>query len=160
MHSEVKNKYEFENNFIAKFWGELCNMRLMLIRSRFVLVAVMGIWASQWLGGKEPACNAEAEGDVGSIPGSGRSPGGRQGNADQYSRLENSMDRKAWQATVHSVVKSWTQLKWLSRHAHILWSKACHVLFYVNHMLLLSVTATFLQWCLTYIHKAHCIFNY
>ena len=44
-------------------------------------------------------------GDVGSIPGSGRSPGGRQGNPLQYSCLENHMDRGAWRATVHEVTK-------------------------------------------------------
>ena len=54
--------------------------------------------------GKESACNA---GDLGLIPGSGRSPGGGNGNPLQYSCLENSMDRGAWQATVHGVVKSW-----------------------------------------------------
>ena len=52
------------------------------------------------LDGKETACNA---GDTGSIPGSGRSPGGRQGKPLQYSHLENSMDRGAWWATVHGV---------------------------------------------------------
>ena len=41
--------------------------------------------------------------DAGSIPGSGRSPGGGNGNPLQYSCLENSMDRGAWQATVHGV---------------------------------------------------------
>ena len=40
-------------------------------------------------------------GDVGSIPGSGRSPEGGQGNSLQYSCLENPMDRGNWQATVH-----------------------------------------------------------
>ena len=48
---------------------------------------------------KASACNA---GDLGSIPGSGRSPGGN-GNPLQYSCLENSMDRGAWQATIHEV---------------------------------------------------------
>ena len=52
--------------------------------------------------GKEPACNAGDAGDMGSIPGSGRSPGGGHGNPFQYSCLENSMDRGAWRATVHS----------------------------------------------------------
>ena len=54
---------------------------------------------------KEPACNA---GDLGSIPGSGRSPGGGHGNPLQSSYLENSMDRGAWWATVHGVPKSQT----------------------------------------------------
>ena len=44
--------------------------------------------------------------DMGSIPGSGRSPGGGDGNALQYSSLENPMDRGAWWATVHRVAKS------------------------------------------------------
>ena len=49
--------------------------------------------------------------DVGSIPGLGRSPGGRRGYLLQYSCLENHMDGGAWQATIHKVSKSWTQLK-------------------------------------------------
>ena len=57
--------------------------------------------------GKESVCNA---GDLGLIPGSGRSPG--EGNDDpfQYSCLENSMARGAWQAIAHEVAKSQTQL--------------------------------------------------
>ena len=46
--------------------------------------------------------------DIGSIPGSGRSLGGRHGNPLEYSCLENSMDRGAWWATVHRVAKSQT----------------------------------------------------
>ena len=48
--------------------------------------------------------------EAGSIPGSGRFPGIGNNNPLQYSYLENSMDRKAWQATVHGVTKSQTQL--------------------------------------------------
>ena len=44
-------------------------------------------------------------GDVGSISGSGRSPGGGNDNPLQYSCLENLMDRGAWRATVHRVAK-------------------------------------------------------
>ena len=43
--------------------------------------------------------------DAGSIPGSGRSPGGGHGNPLQYSSLENSIDREAWQAVVHWVAQ-------------------------------------------------------
>ena len=57
--------------------------------------------------GKESACNA---GDLGLIPGLGRSPAGRHSNALQYSCLENPMDRGAWRATVHRVEKSQTRL--------------------------------------------------
>jgi len=55
--------------------------------------------------GKESTYGA---GDMGSIPGSGRSPGEGNGNPLQYSCLENPMDREAWQATVHGVAKSQT----------------------------------------------------
>ena len=48
--------------------------------------------------------------DVGSIPGSGRSPGGGNGNPLQYSCLENPTDRGAWPATVHRVTKRQTLL--------------------------------------------------
>ena len=57
--------------------------------------------------GKESTCNA---GDLGSIPGLGRSPEGGNGNPLQYSCLENSMDRGAWQATVRGLTKSLAQL--------------------------------------------------
>ena len=57
--------------------------------------------------GEKSACNV---GDLGSIPGSGRSPGEGHGNPLQYSCLENPMDRGAWQATFSGVTKSQTQL--------------------------------------------------
>ena len=57
--------------------------------------------------GKESACYA---GDLGSIPGWGRSPGGGNGNPLQYCCLENPMDRGTWPAVIHGVAKSWTQL--------------------------------------------------
>ena len=61
--------------------------------------------------GKESACNAGDTGDVGSIPGLGRSPGEGHGNPFQYSCLENPMDRGTWWATVYRVAKSQTGLK-------------------------------------------------
>ena len=57
---------------------------------------------------------------MGSIPGSGRSPGGKNGNPFQYSCLENPIDKEAWQATAHGVTKSQTPLKRLSMHARML----------------------------------------
>ena len=60
------------------------------------------------------AANARDIRDMGSIPGSGRSLGGGNGNPLQYSYLGNSMDRGAWRAIVHGVAKSQIQLKWLS----------------------------------------------
>ena len=57
---------------------------------------------------KNPPANARDTGDAGSIPGSGRSSGGGNGNPLQYSCQENPMERGAWMATVHGVTKSWT----------------------------------------------------
>ena len=61
-------------------------------------------------GGSEVKAFACNEGDLGSIPGSGRSPGEGNGNPLQYSCLENPMDGGAWWATIHRVAKSQTRL--------------------------------------------------
>ena len=60
---------------------------------------------------KNPPANAEDLRDSGSILGSAISPGAGHSNPLQYSCLENPMDRRAWQATVHRVTKSQTQLR-------------------------------------------------
>ena len=65
---------------------------------------------------KNPPANA---GDTGLIPGLGRSPGGGNGNPLQYSCLENTMDRGAWQAIVLVVAKSQT---WVSDWTHTQWT--------------------------------------
>ena len=57
---------------------------------------------------KTTPANAGDARDVALIPGLGRSPGEGSGTLLQYSNLENSMDRGAWQATVHGAAKSWT----------------------------------------------------
>ena len=57
--------------------------------------------------GKESACNA---GDLGSIPGSGRSPGVGNGNPLEYSCWDNPMGRGAWRATAHAITESQTTL--------------------------------------------------
>ena len=67
---------------------------------------------------KNPPASAE---DEGSIPGLGRSPGGKHGNPLQCSCLENPLGRGAWWATVHAGAKSWTWLKLLSTHVTL-----CH----------------------------------
>ena len=71
---------------------------------------------SWWLSGKESTCNAGATGDSGSIPGSGRSPEGANGNPLQCSCLENPIDRGAWQATVHGVTESDTAEQLTHKH--------------------------------------------
>ena len=72
-------------------------------------------------GGKASACNA---GDLGSIPGPGRSPGEGNGNPLQYPCLENPMHRRAWWATIHGVV----ELDMTERLTH---SSAVHQVFLV-----------------------------
>ena len=57
--------------------------------------------------------------DMGSVPGSGRTPGGGHCNPLQYPCLENPMNRWMWWAAVHWVTKSWMWLKRLSMHAHV-----------------------------------------
>ena len=59
---------------------------------------------------KNLPANAGHSGDMDLIPGSGRSPGGGNGNPFQCSRQESSMVREAWQATVHRVIQSQTEL--------------------------------------------------
>ena len=79
-----------------------CNSRIFQLLSTLFYRGFPGSSA-----GKESVCN---ERDLGSIPGSGRSPGEGNSYALQYSCLENSMDRGGWQDTVLGVTKSWTQL--------------------------------------------------
>ena len=77
----------------------------------------MYVWASHMaLMIKNPPANAGDIRNLGSIPGSGRSPGGGHGSPLQYSCLENPMDRGAWWVTVHAVTKSQTRLKRFSMH--------------------------------------------
>ena len=67
---------------------------------------------------KNLPADAGTAGEAGSIPGSGRSPRGGYGNPLQYYRLENPMDRGAWQATVKRVKNSQTRLRDLHTHEH------------------------------------------
>ena len=70
---------------------------------------------------KEFACNEE---DLGSTPGLGRSPGDGKGYPPQYSYLENLMDRGAWWATVHGVIKS-DMTEWLT-HTIVMYVSIMH----------------------------------
>ena len=76
-------------------------------------------------GGSEVKASVWNVGYLGSIPGSERSPGEGNGNSLQYSCLENPMDRGAWQATVHGVTKSWTQLRDFTSYSY-------SSIFYIN----------------------------
>ena len=84
-----------------------------------------------WFRDKESACNA---GDKGSIPGSRRSPGGGNGYPLQYTCLENSMDRGAWQAAVHGVAKELDMTEQLNNNIELV------------TILLLFNTGVFLSW--------------
>ena len=75
------------------------------VKIQYVLHTLLGFPGGSVV--KNPPANA---GDIGPIPGSGRSPGERNGNLLQYSCLGNPMDRGAWRATVLGVAKSQTQL--------------------------------------------------
>ena len=68
------------------------------------------MWIFLFPGGSDGKDYAYNAGNPGSVPGSGRSPGEGNGNPFQYPCLENSMDGGAWQAAVHGVPKSRTQL--------------------------------------------------
>ena len=90
---------------------------LLLLSYVFNLFHLYLPWASQVaLEVKEPSCNAGDPRDAGSIPGSGRFPGGRHGNTLQDSCLENPRDREGWWAIVHRITKHQTRLKQLSTH--------------------------------------------
>ena len=67
----------------------------------------------RWLSGEKSTYNAGDAGNMGSIPGLGKSPGEGNGHLSQYSCLENPMDRGAWWAAAHGVAKTQT---WLSMH--------------------------------------------
>ena len=69
-----------------------------------------GVWAHVSFVAQTVKVSTYNAGDLGSIPGSGRSPGGGNGNPPQYSCLENPMGGGAWRATVHGVEKGRTRL--------------------------------------------------
>ena len=66
---------------------------------------------------KDPSANTGDVRDAGSIPESGRSPGGGNGNPLRYSWLENPLDREAWWAIVHRVSKNWDTAVTTSHHS-------------------------------------------
>ena len=78
-------------------------------------LAFLQLGSALWLSQNPPASTGDT-GDVGSIPRSGRSPVGENGNSVQYSCLESPMDRGARPATVHEITKSQTRLKGFRSH--------------------------------------------
>ena len=90
------------------FYSGLCDLRSADIILLGISHKPLGF--PRWHSGKEPTANAGNTRDAGLIPGLGRYPGIRNGNPLQYYCLENSMDRGAWEATVHGITKSRAQL--------------------------------------------------
>ena len=83
----------------------------------------------RWCSSKESTCQCGDTEDTVSIPGSGRSPGAGNGNPLQNSCLENSMDRGAWQATVHGVTKELDTTE--HTHTHCISHICICVLYYI-----------------------------
>ena len=73
------------------------------------LFRLLFLYLPRWLSGNESACQCRNTGDMGSIPGLGRSLGEGDSSPLQYSCLENSTDRGAWWATLHGVAHSQIQ---------------------------------------------------
>ena len=97
---------------------ELGENEFWLLKPKLSLMVF--VWQSGFPGGSEVKVSASNAGDLGSIPGSGISPGEGNGNPLQYSCLENPMDGGAWWATVHGVAKSRTQTSDFHFHFHFL----------------------------------------
>ena len=105
----------FWNDNDLQYVLESCQENIFLILDNFwyqettksLLKQFLDTGFPQWLSGKESVCNAGDTGGPGSIPGSGRSLGGGNGNPNllQYSWLGNPMDREAWKATIYGSPK-------------------------------------------------------
>ena len=116
-------------------WGIfLCNVPHLWV-SRVVLVV------------ENPPADGREVKDSGSVPGSGKCPGGEHGNPLQYSCLENPVDRGAWWLMVHRVTKSWTQLKRISTHTYHIFFIYSFVSGYLSYFYVLDIV-NILQWTL------------
>ena len=104
-------------------------------------------------GGSEVKASAYNVGDLGLIPGSGRSPGEGSGNLLQYSCLENPMDGGTWSATVHGVPKSRTRLSGFTSHRF-----SMVVLLFVSRYFLISLLNLFFFFLSSMLFSLHVIF--
>ena len=112
--ANMKNYSSFKGKYKVRFlWASGYNIFTKWSIHHLVLcVFLCKEGLLRWLSDKEPICQAV---DMGSIPGSGRSPGVGNGNPLQDSCLENPRDRGAWQATVHGVTKNSDMTKQLNK---------------------------------------------
>ena len=125
----------------------------MEFRKIVMILAILNRASQVALMVKNPPANAGDMREDDLNPGSGRSPGGGNGNPLLYLRLENSMDRGAWWATVHGVTKSWMQLSTykvccISFHnkyfiVALICVSLCHMLGVSFHMLICHVYILF-----------------
>ena len=106
LHDLVNTCYLLSFLIKAILTGVKCNFFVILISSSPMI-------SDDFPGGSVVKTLPANAGDTGSIPRSGN------GNPFQYSCLGNPTDRGAWRAIVHGVTKSWTWLKWLSTHTHM-----------------------------------------
>ena len=105
-YSLVKGMGETKGSWMSLWTEEPVYLQRTLFKVHNYLTFKRGFPGGSY--GKESTCSA---GDLGLIPGLGRSPGEGNDNPLQYSCLRNAMGRGAWGATVHGVSKSWTQLR-------------------------------------------------
>ena len=92
--------------------------RLACFQTKQLILQFLTQWASQVLSRKEFACNARGRGDVGSVPGLGRSPGGGNGKHTPGFSPGKSVARGAWWATIHSGHKESDTAERLSARTH------------------------------------------
>ena len=111
-----KNSKHMKGQLLSKVYTRMClEIRINGVGSQWRNSSALRGFPGGSVGKNLPA-NAGDPRDLGSIPESGRSPGGGNSNPLWYSCLENSMDRGAWQTIVHGVINSWT--RWLRTHVH------------------------------------------
>ena len=144
-------------------WQEAKNTKKKLTSHGFIYTMLDTDGTPRQCSGKASVCNAE---DPVSIPGLRRSPGEENGNPLQYSCLENSLDRGAWQATVPGVARSRTRLttthtRWWGHYATVCrgftWSHGSVIqnmmLFKRNHQFHLSTSKMRMK----LVHAIYCL---
>ena len=109
---EGKTRYLKNSNRMNSPLNHICSRSYIYFLIYWSIVALCVFQVA--LVAKNLPANARDIRNAGSIPGSGRSPGGGHSNPLHYSCLENHMDREAWRVTVHRVAQSQTRLKQLS----------------------------------------------
>ena len=103
MHALISTYFRYRFLYAKITINYLCTLFHYIFMSAYDLSSILP--STCFPGGSDGKASACIAGDLGLIPGSGRSPGEGNGNPLQYSCLENSMDKGAWQATIHETAK-------------------------------------------------------